>query len=117
MDIIPKTIDKKTKKQDGISKLEVKITEFLNSLKRTPELDKQIQDAAYFYSQKGFSYDDLCWLYAEVQLVILKGDSTISKDEIKKKAEEINAMNLSPDELCWKMAELNILIEKNMFKI
>ncbi len=116
MDIIPKPTDKKAKKQDVISKPELKITEFLNSLKRTPELDKQIQDAAYFFSQKGFSYDELCWMYAEVQLIVLKGDSTISKDEIKSKAGEINALNLSPDELCWKTAELDILIEKKMFK-
>ncbi len=116
MDFIPKTTDKPTKKQDGISKLEVSITEVLNSLKRTLDLDKQIQEAAYFLSRKGFSYDELCWMYAEVQLVILKGYSTISKDEIKTKAEEINAMNLSPDELCWKTAELNILIEKKIFK-
>ncbi len=55
-------------------------------------------------------------MYAEVQLIVLKGDSTISKDEIKSKAGEISALKLSPDELCWKTAELNILIEKKIFK-
>ncbi len=87
-------------------------------MNRTPELNKHIQEVAYFFSREGISYDELCWLYAEVQLLILKGDSMIiSKDEIKFKAEEINRMNFSQEELCWKTAELNILIEKRVFKI
>ncbi len=114
---IPKIPDKKTKLQNVKKKPENKITEILSSLKRTPELEEQIQDAAYFFSQKGFSYDELCWLYAEVQLLVQMGDATVSKDEIKKKAEEISTLKLSPVELCWKTAELNILIEKKVFKI
>ncbi len=115
-DVIPKINDERTKKEGLKNKPEIKIAEILTPLKRSQELEKKIQEAAYFFSRKGFSYDELCWLYAEVQLIIQKGNSTISKDEIKKKAEEVNAMNLSPDELCWKTAELNILIEKKIFK-
>jgi hypothetical protein len=76
-----------------------------------------IKDEAYFLSQKGLNIDLLNWMYAEIQLNIVKGIAKSSETDIRKKAEEISNQSISYEDLCWKISELNVLIAKNLIKI
>ncbi|MFX1258187.1 MAG: hypothetical protein ACFFAN_10030 [Promethearchaeota archaeon] len=79
------------------------------------ELMSQIRVAAYFLSINNLSYNDLCWLLSEKELIIQKGYDNITEKEIKQKAEEIYRSTCSYEELCWLNAELKILEEKGYF--
>jgi len=81
------------------------------------DLKEMINVAAYFLSQNQLSYNDLCWLLAEKQLIIQKGDENVSIDDIRKKAEEICRSSCTYDELCWLISELKILTEKKLLEI
>lgn len=91
--------------------LEKKITE----PEEEEDLESQIKVAAYFLSLKNLSYNDLCWILAEKELLIQQ--EIVSEQDIKKKAEEIFRSSSTYDELCWLIAELDILVEKNYFDI
>ena len=81
------------------------------------DLKEMINVAAYFLSQNQLSYNDVCWLLAEKQLIIQKGDENVSVDDIRKKAEEIFRSSCTYDELCWLLSELKILTEKKLLDI
>ena len=81
------------------------------------DLKEMINVAAYFLSQNQLSYNELCWLLAEKQLIIQKGDENVSVDDIRKKAEEIFRSSCTYDELCWLLSELKILTEKKLLEI
>ncbi len=59
---MPKRTDKITNKQNLINKPDTSIKGHLNALNKIFELEKQIHDTASLFSQKGFSYEELCWL-------------------------------------------------------
>jgi len=113
---------------------EKNIIEWFTQLKkyRKTETDKEITNkeeikkenlkeytnvAAYFLSQNQLSYDELCWMLAEKQLIIQKGDKNVNENNIRQKAEEIFCSSCSYDELCWLIAELNILVDKKYLEI
>ena len=76
-----------------------------------PDFKIQIQEAAYFLSLKGYSYNDLCWILAEkIQKINLDIPSI---EDIKKKAEEVFNSSCTYDELCWLNSEMDILIKKS----
>ena len=75
-------------------------------------LKEDINVAAYFLSQNELSYDELCWMLAEKQLIIQKGDENVTENDIRQKAEEIFNSSCSYDELCWLISELSILVDK-----
>ena len=81
------------------------------------ELKEMIGVAAYFLSQNELSYNDLCWMLAEKQLIIQKGYENVTENDIRKKAEEVYRSSCTYDELCWLISELNILIEKKYLEI
>ncbi|TFG00255.1 MAG: hypothetical protein EU540_05530 [Promethearchaeota archaeon] len=81
------------------------------------DLKEMIDVAAYFLSQNQLSYNELCWLLAEKQLIIQMGDENVSLDDIRKKAEEIFRSSCTYDELCWLISELKILTEKKLLEI
>ncbi len=70
--------------------------------------DSKIQEQAYFYSQKGLQYNDLCWILAEKQLTIMNRGRRPSNVEISKKAEEVFSAGRTYDELCWFIAKAEI---------
>jgi len=76
--------------------------------KKEVNVESQIREAAYHLSKKGLAYNDLCWFLAERQLNILKAGKTVSKDEIKKKAEEVFNLKKKYDELCWLIVKIDI---------
>ena len=80
------------------------------------DLKEMINVAAYFLSQNQLSYNELCWLLAEKQLIIQKGDENVSLNDIRKKAEQIFRSSCTYDELCWLISELKILKEKKLLE-
>ena len=77
----------------------------INSIKN------QINVAAYYLSQKNYTYDKLCWMLAERQLIVQK-DARYKDDQRKKeKAAEIFFQELPYDVLTWLIAELDILLK------
>ncbi|MFX0188909.1 MAG: hypothetical protein ACFE8A_14380 [Candidatus Hodarchaeota archaeon] len=85
--------------------------------KSDDELKEMIQVRAYFLSHNQLSYNELCWMLAEKQLIIQKGDENVTENEIRKKAEEVFRSSCTYDELCWLISELNILIEQKILDI
>jgi len=101
------TVPKESKPTKNVDKI-------LKKINRTPELENAIKEAAYFLAEKGQNMDQLHWMYAEIQLKLMKGASKISETDITKKAKEISEQSISYEDLCWKISELNVLIDKNL---
>ncbi|MFX1394987.1 MAG: hypothetical protein ACFFAH_15650 [Promethearchaeota archaeon] len=114
--------------------IEANLTKWLKQLKKyrkseqekiTPEpkqrsdedLKEMIRVAAYFISQNQLSYNELCWMLAEKQLIIQKGDDNVTENDIQKKAEEVFRSSCTYDELCWLIAELKIFTEEKYLEI
>jgi len=70
----------------------------------------QINVAAYFLSEKNYTYDKLCWMLAERQLIAQRDVRYKEEQRKKEKAAEIFFHGLSYDLLTWLIAELDILI-------
>ena len=85
--------------------------------KSDEELKEMIQVGAYFLSHNQLSYIELCWMLAEKQLIIQKGDENVTENEIRKKSEEVFRSSCTYDELCWLISELNILIDSSLEQI
>ena len=116
------------------TRIEANLTKWLKQLKKyrkfepeklTPEPRERsneefkeiIRVTAYFISQNQLSYNELCWMLAEKQLIIQKGDNNVTNDDIRKKAEEVFRSSCTYDELCWLIAELKILTEEKLLEI
>lgn len=70
----------------------------------------QINVAAYFLSEKNYTYDKLCWMLAERQLIAQRDVRYKEEQRKKEKAAEIFFHGLPYDLLTWLIAELDILI-------
>ncbi len=76
---------------------------------------EEINVAAYYLSKKNYTYDKLCWMLAERQL-IADNDPKYSQDQRKReKAAEIYFQGLHYDLIVWLVAEFDIL--KSLGKI
>jgi len=96
-DITP--IEKITPKEEVIEEVE------------EADFKTQIRKAAYYLSQKGYTYDELCWILSEkIQKMSLEMPSI---EDIKRKAEEVFRSSCSYDELAWLNAEMDHLIKKS----
>jgi len=97
------------KKVDEFEKLAEKIEE----RELEDDFHQQVQVAAYFISQAGLSYNDLCWLLAEKILKkTYKIGTPLSIRDNSEKAEVIFQINLSYAELCWLNGEMDLIIKK-----
>ncbi len=77
-------------------------------------LKSQIREGAYYLSLKKYSYNDLCWLLAEIiQNISLNMPSL---EDIRKKAEEVFNSSSTYDELCWLNAQMDVLIEQQFLE-
>jgi len=77
------------------------------------EFDEYVRVGAYYLSQKGLSYDDLCWVLAEKQLIIQKGEENVIDDEIRVRAEAAFQTSCTYDELCWLISEFTTLVAQH----
>ncbi len=76
-----------------------------------PETENQINVAAFFLAQEGFTYDKLCWLLAKRRLRAERDARYNYEQRIKEKAAEIYFQCPPYDILCWLVSELDILIK------
>ena len=97
------------KKVDEIEKL----AENIEERELEDDFHEQVQVAAYFISQAGLSYNDLCWLLAEnILKKTYKMGTPLSIRDTSEKAEVIFHNKLSYAELCWLNGEMDIIIKK-----
>ncbi|MEJ2249281.1 MAG: hypothetical protein P8Y70_00380 [Candidatus Lokiarchaeota archaeon] len=77
-----------------------------------PIVEKPIEDhiriGAYYIYLKNYSYNDLCWMLAEK--ILNYTNQPVSKEDIKKKAEQIFKSSFKYEELCWFNARMELLI-------
>jgi len=71
----------------------------------------QVNIAAYYISQKNYTYDKLCWMLAKRQLIAQRDPKHNQEDSIKEKAAQIYFSSAPYDILCWLIAELDILMK------
>jgi hypothetical protein len=74
-------------------------------------LRDQINVAAYFLSQKNYTYDTLCWMLAERQLFAQKDPGYSDRERIREEAAKIYFDSLNYDVLIWLIAEFDILFK------
>lgn len=74
-------------------------------------LRDQINVAAYYLAQKNFTYDKLCYMLAERQLIAHRDPRFREESRKREKAAEIYFQHTPYDVLCWFIAELDILIK------
>ncbi|MHA1509580.1 MAG: hypothetical protein ACTSO6_12855, partial [Promethearchaeota archaeon] len=72
------------------------------------------REGAYYLSLKKYSYNDLCWLLAEI-IENIRLDMP-SLEDIRSKAEEVFNSSSTYDELCWLNAQMDILIEQQFLE-
>ncbi|MFX0083391.1 MAG: hypothetical protein ACFE94_16720 [Candidatus Hodarchaeota archaeon] len=74
-------------------------------------ISNQINIAAYYLSQRNYTYDTLCWMLAERQLVAQQDPRYAHKERIREKAAEIYFSSTPYDILIWLIAELDIKLK------
>ncbi|MHA2008570.1 MAG: hypothetical protein ACXABO_20450 [Promethearchaeota archaeon] len=74
-------------------------------------LRDQINVAAYYLAQKNFTYDKLCYMLAERQLIAQRDPRYKDESRKREKAAEIYFSSTPYDILCWFISELDILIK------
>ncbi|MFX1380407.1 MAG: hypothetical protein ACFFA4_15080 [Promethearchaeota archaeon] len=80
----------------------------------TTPIKFQIREAAYYFSLKGYTYNELCWILAEkIQKINLDMPSI---EDIKQKAEQVFNSSCTYDELCWLNAEMDILTKERFLE-
>jgi len=90
-----------------------KLSEEIDEKELEDDFHQQVQVAAYFISQRGLSYNDLCWILAEKILKKTnKLGTPLSIRNTSEKADAIFHINLSYAELCWLNGEMDIIIKK-----
>lgn len=72
--------------------------------------------AAYYLAQKGYTYDKLCWMLAERQLLVQKDQRYNQENRIKEKAAEIFFSGPNYDVLCYLISEIDILMKLGKIK-
>jgi hypothetical protein len=74
-------------------------------------LSSRIGVAAYYLSQKNYTYDTLCWMFAERQLIAQQDPMYANRQKIREKAAQIYFDSLHYDVLVWLIAELDIMLK------
>ncbi len=75
------------------------------------ENSSQINVAAYYLAQKGYTYDKLCWMLAERQLFVQRDPKYNHEDRIREKAAEIFYSGPAYDILCYLISEIDIIMK------
>ncbi|MFW9972692.1 MAG: hypothetical protein ACFFDF_21080 [Candidatus Odinarchaeota archaeon] len=68
----------------------------------------QVNVAAYYLAKKGYTYDKLCWMLAERQMLVLKDPNYNNEDIIREKAAEIFFSGPTYDVLCYLISEIDV---------
>jgi len=76
----------------------------------------QINVAAYYLAQKGYTYDKLCWMLAERQLLVQRDPKYNRENRIREKAAEIFFSGPAYDILCYLISEIDIMMKLGKIK-
>ncbi|UCC19743.1 MAG: hypothetical protein JSV62_00255 [Promethearchaeota archaeon] len=71
----------------------------------------QVNVAAYYLAQKGYTYDKLCWMLAERQLLVQQDPNYNQENRIREKAAEIFFSGPAYDVLCYLISEIDIMMK------
>ncbi len=112
MDILKKGL----RRGDTIEKrpeLKIKYEQTLEFMEAglNPDFEAEITLTAHNLLEEKKTYESLCKQLARIQLALLKGNSKVSENNIKKRMKEIQKSSSTYDEICWLIAELQILIK------
>jgi len=69
----------------------------------------QVNVAAYYLAQKGYTYDKLCWMLAERQLLVQRDPNYKHDKRIREKSAEIFFSGATYDILCYLISEIDIM--------
>ena len=75
------------------------------------ETISQVNVAAYYLAEKGYTYDKLCWMLAERQLFVQKDPKYKNENRIREKAAEIFFSGPAYDVLCYLISEIDIMLK------
>jgi hypothetical protein len=75
------------------------------------EIVSQVNVAAYYLAEKGYTYDKLCWMLAERQLFVQKDPNYNNENRVREKAAEIFFSNPSYNVLCYLISEIDIMLK------
>lgn len=76
----------------------------------------QINVAAYYLAQKGYTYDKLCWMLAERQLLVQRDPKYNRDNRIREKAAEIFFSGPAYDVICYLISEIDMLMKLGKIK-
>ncbi|MFX1429589.1 MAG: hypothetical protein ACFFCY_05420 [Promethearchaeota archaeon] len=75
------------------------------------EIVSQVNVAAYYLAEKGYTYDKLCWMLAERQLFVQKDPNYNNENRVREKAAEIFFSNPNYNVLCYLISEIDIMLK------
>jgi hypothetical protein len=79
--------------------------------KMDDEIISQVNVAAYYLAQQGYTYDKLCWMLAERQLILNRDPNYNQETRIRAKAAEIFYSEPTYDILCYLISEIDIMMK------
>ena len=99
LDVITETVENAVETSTKIPQLQVLPEGFI--------MEDQVKVGAYYLSQEGYDYNELCWILAEK--IMKESLKMPSIEDIRLKAEQVFASSCTYDELCWLNSEIDIL--------
>ncbi|MFX0043028.1 MAG: hypothetical protein ACFE8L_08960 [Candidatus Hodarchaeota archaeon] len=75
------------------------------------DINEQINVAAYYLSQRKYTYDNLCWMLAERELLAHRDPRLKNKERVREKAAEIYFRKIPYDILVWLISEHDIKLK------
>ncbi len=71
----------------------------------------QVNVAAYFLAEKGYTFDKLCWMLSKRQLLVQRDPRYNEDARIREKAAEIFFSGANYDVLCYLISEIDIMMK------
>ena len=75
------------------------------------DLKEQINVAAYYLSERNYTYDNLCWMLAERELLAQRDPRLTIKERVREKAAEIYFRKIPYEVLVWLISEHDIRLK------
>ncbi len=71
----------------------------------------QINVAAYYLAEKGYTFDKLCWMLSKRQLFVQKDPGYNKEARIREKAAQLFFSGATYDVLCYLISEIDIMMK------
>ena len=99
LDVVAETVENDIETSSKIPEIQVLPEGFI--------MEDHVKVGAYYLSQEGYDYNELCWILAEK--IMKESLKMPSIEDIRLKAEQVFASSCTYDELCWLNAEFDVL--------